>query len=64
MQHLTEMELDLIDEIRSAMVHAYCSKSRYALTAARTVMEDYFTILPLSASVKNEILRFYDFMKA
>ena len=55
---MNEMELDMYMEITNAMYNAYANNSRIArgVAAAKQVMEDMFTIFPVSANVKATVL--------
>ena len=59
---MNEMELDMYNEITFEMYNAYANHSRIArgIAAAKQVMEDMFTILPVSATVKAKVLENYE----
>ena len=55
---MNEMERDMYTEITNAMYNAYADNSRIArgVSAAKQVMEDMFTIFPVSETVKAKVL--------
>ena len=58
-----EMTQDMIDEIRLAMFHTYCSTAKGYLTKTHEVMTDMLTILPVNENVRTEILKYYESLK-
>lgn len=59
---MNEMEFDLFTEITNEMYNAYANHSRIArgIAAAKQIMEDMFTIFPVSETVKAKVLEHYE----
>ena len=59
---MNEMEMNVYTKITNAMFNAYANHSRIArgLAAAKKVMEDSFTALPVSETVKAELLKHWE----